>query len=174
MSTGRDDDALSWGGDDDPTLDVGGRADEPDSSGEAGAEASDTPPTLPEGFTALGRGSDGVGRLERDGTVTLPGDAVPMSSAMLLTLGVIAGAYLLFTIGWIVGGLRLEGTARFLVSQLGYRLSFWLAVAAPALWFGTVLALTRTARSWVRLVWLIGGLALLIPWPFVMVGAVGQ
>ena len=177
MSPRSDDDALSWGGDDDPTLDVGTRA----------AADADVPPTdapvpaepaaLPDGFTAVGKGSDSFGRAVagKDGAVQDDDGAPPqLGNGAFIALGVLVGVYALFTIGWIVGGLRLEGTARFLLSQLGYRLSFWLAVAAPALWFGTVLALTRTARSWVRLVWLIGGLALLIPWPFVMVGAVGQ
>lgn len=168
MSNGRDDDALSWGGDDDPTLEVSGRAAASD------AVQAPEPLALPDGFTAVGRGSADVGRVEPDGTVTMPGSRAPLSSGLLVTLGITAGAYLLFTIGWIVGGLRLQGTARFLVSEVGYGLSFWLAVAAPALWFATVLLLTRTAKSWVRIVWLIGGLALLIPWPFVMVGAVGQ
>lgn len=171
VSRGPDDDALSWGGDDDPTLDVRGRAAEadqtPDPDGGHAAAA------LPDGYTAVGRGADAVGRIEADGSITMPGEAPPMSSAMLVALGVVVGAYLLFTIGWVVGGLRLQGTAQFLVSQVGYRLSLWLAVAAPALWLTTVLVLTRTAKSWVRITWLIGGLVLLIPWPFVMVGAVG-
>jgi hypothetical protein len=34
--------------------------------------------------------------------------------------------------------------------------------------------LSRTAKAWVRLVWLVAGLVLLVPWPFVMVGAVGR
>lgn len=162
MSTGRDDDALRWDGDDDPTLDDGVRA------------AAEEPLALPEGFTAVGKDSDRVGRIERDGTVVMPGDHAPMSNATLVTLGIIGGAYLLFTIGWIVGGLRLQGTAQFLVSPVGYRVSFWLAVLAPALWFGTTYLLTRASKAWVRIVWLVGGLALLVPWPFVMVGAVGQ
>ncbi|MGB4779317.1 DNA polymerase III subunit gamma/tau [Microbacterium sp.] len=165
------DDALSWGGDDDPTLDVGSRpAPEPEPA--PGREAA--PPALPLGFTAVGRGSDEVGRIEADGTVTLPGEPAPLSNAVLVSLGILGGAYALFTVGGIIGGLRLQGTAQFLVSPVGYRFAFWLAVVAPALWFLTAYVLTRGAKAWVRLVWLIGGLALLIPWPFMFVGAVGQ
>ena len=97
-----------------------------------------------------------------------------MGNAALVSLGILGGVYALFTIGWIIGGLRLEGTAQFLVSPVGYRFAFWLAVIAPALWFATVYLLTRLSKPWLRLVWLIGGLALLVPWPFVMIGAVGQ
>lgn len=175
MSTADDDDALSWGGDDDPTLSVGARpaADEPND-----AAVASVPPVLPDGFTAVGRGADAVSNASSapagnsaDAPVT--DEPQPLSSSLLVALGVIAGAYLLFTIGWIVGGLRLEGTALFLVSAVGYRFAFWLAVAAPALWFVAVLVLTRTTRSWVRVVCLVAGLLLLVPWPFVMVGAVG-
>lgn len=165
MSSGPDDDALSWGGDDDPTLDVGARP--------AGGEDGE-PLALPDGFTAVGKDSQKVGHIEADGTVVMPGEPAPMSSTMLIGLGILAGAYLLFTIGWIVGGLRLQGTAQFLVSPVGYQAALWLAVAAPALWFGTVFVLTRDTKSWVRLVWLVAGVVLLVPWPFVMVGAVGQ
>ncbi|WP_336633198.1 MULTISPECIES: DNA polymerase III subunit gamma/tau [unclassified Microbacterium] len=184
MSTGRDDDALSWGGDDDPTLDVGRtspaepapatpRASEADAR-DAGAGTSEAAPALPDGFTAVGKGSAEVGRIDADGTVTMPADAPQTSNAMLVTLGVLAGVFLLFTIGWVVGGLRLQGTAQFLVEPVGYTVALWLAVAAPAVWFVTVLLLTRTSKAWVRLVWLIGGLALLVPWPFILVGAIGR
>ncbi len=97
-----------------------------------------------------------------------------MGNALLITVGVVGGIFLLYTIGWIVGGLRLEGTAQFLVSPLAYQFGFWLAVAAPAVWFATVFLLTRGARAWVRIVWLLAGVALLVPWPFIMTGAVGQ
>lgn len=179
MTTGREDDALSWDGDDDPTLVAPRRAPrEPDAPPRAddadGQEAGVAPVALPDGYAAVGRGSADVGRVEADGSVVMPGDRAPMSSALLVTLGIIAGVFLLFTIGWIVGGLRLQGTADFLVSPVGYRFAFWLAVAAPAVWFVTAFLLTRAARTWVRVVWLLAGLVLLVPWPFIMVGAVGQ
>lgn len=164
MSTGRDDDALRWDGDDDPTL----------VSSQSSAVPKEEPLALPDGFTAVGKDSEKVGRIEADGAVVMPGERAPLSNTVLLTLGVLAGVYLLFTIGWIVGGLRLQGTAQFLVSPVGYRFAFWLAVIAPALWFATVYLLTRLSKPWLRLVWLIGGFALLVPWPFVMIGAVGQ
>ncbi|MCT9001501.1 DNA polymerase III subunit gamma/tau [Microbacterium memoriense] len=158
MSTGRDDDPLSWGGDDDPTLEVG------------------TPvaaPTLPAGFTAVGRGSDDVARIAQAGTATPVAGPVPLSNAMLVTIGVIGGIYALYVVGWFIGGVRLQGTANFLVSPVGYGAALWLAVAAPILWFVTAFVLTRTSKSWVRIGWLVAGLALLLPWPFILVGAVG-
>ena len=45
MTAGRDDDALTWDGDDDPTLDVG-------------AAAPGESPPLPAGWNAVGKGSE--------------------------------------------------------------------------------------------------------------------
>ncbi|KIC57653.1 hypothetical protein [Microbacterium hominis] len=186
MSTRRDDDALSWDGDDDPTLDVGHRApretaadaadDDPAGveDGATGGASGGEPLALPDGFTAVGKGSTAVGHIDADGTVTMPDEPTQMSNAMLVTLGILAGAYLLFTIGWIIGGLRLQGTAEFLVSPVGYAAALWLAVAAAPVWFLTVFVLTRAAKAWVRVLLLVGGLALLVPWPFILVGAVGR
>ena len=56
-----------------------------------------------------------------------------------------------------------------------YQGSFWLAVLAPILWFATVFLLTTRSKPWVRFAWLIAGVALLlVPWPFILIGAVGQ
>lgn len=171
MTSGRDDDALSWDGDDDPTLDVGVAA--PDPLESSGIEAS-APVGLPDGFAAVGKGSDDVGRLDGDGVLVVEEESPPLGNALLISLGVFGGVLLLYTIGWIIGGLRLAGTAQFLVAPAGYQFALWLAVAAPALWFVATLVLTRGSRAWLRIVWLVAGLVLLVPWPFIMTGAVGQ
>lgn len=173
MTDPRDDEALSWGGEDDPTLDVGtSPVDEREPAPEA---APAERPALPDGYEAVGRGSDDVGRIEADGTVTPSGAPAPTGNAMLITLGILGGVYLLYTIGWIIGALRLDTVAPMLiVSPAAYVPAFWLAVLAPALWFAVTLWLTRPSRGWVRVAWLIGGAVLLIPWPFIMIGAVGQ
>lgn len=164
-----DDDALSWGGDGDPTLDAG-----PAPAPAASASAAADPIALPDGFTPLGKGSDHVGRIHADGTTTMPGAPAQVGNAMLVTLGVMVGVYVLYVVGWIIGGLRLAGTAQFLVDPAAYQVAFWLSVVAPLLWFVAVYALTRHSRSWVRVTWLVAGIALFIPWPFIMTGAVGQ
>lgn len=163
------DDALNWDGDDDPTLDVGS------------ARATERPPApdadpvaLPDGFNAVGRGSDEVGRIQSDGTIVMPGDRRGVGNAGLIALGIFGGVYLLYIIGWVIGGLRLQGAARYLVLDVMFQGSLWLAIIAPVLWFATVLLLARRARGWVRFVWLAAGVVLLIPWPFIMVGAVGR
>jgi hypothetical protein len=167
MPNGRDEDALSWGGDDDPTLDVGSRP------------ADLTP--LPDGFTAVGRGSDAVVTSSADDSSPESASADPVSddrpsqlgNAALICLGLLGGIYLLFTIGWLIGGLRLQGVAVFLVDPVAFVPALWLAVLAPAIWFAATLLLTRGAAAWQRWVWLVAGAVLFVPWPFIMIGAVG-
>ena len=91
-----------------------------------------------------------------------------------MRLGILGGVYLLYILGWIFGGLRLQGQAQYLVTDVMFQGSLWLAILAPALWFATAFLLTRHARPWLRFVWLIAGVVLLIPWPFILVGVIGQ
>ena len=138
-----------------------------------------TEPTLPAGFTAVGKDADTVGLATAESqngerAADEPAERKPMTNAMLITFGILSGFYLLFTLGWLIGGFRLQGSAQYLVTDVMFQGSFWLAVIAPALWFGTVYLLTRGSAAWVRIVWLIAGAVLLVPWPFIMVGVVGQ
>jgi hypothetical protein len=41
-------------------------------------------------------------------------------------------------------------------------------------WFATELVVTRGRRLWVRFAWLVAGVVLLVPWPFIMVGVIGR
>ncbi len=183
MTTPRDDDALTWDGDDDPTLEVGGGPD--DSATEAEASTTDASASaLPAGYTAVGKGADSLGAApgeeepvaepEASDAEPSPQERAPMGNAALIATGVLGGVYALWTIGWIIGGLRLQGWRPFLVTDAMYQGSLWLAILAPALWFGTTFLLTRQSKPWVRFAWLAAGLILLVPWPFAAIGAVGQ
>ncbi len=155
-----DDDALSWDGDDDPTLDTGAPA-------SVAKPAPDTStPQTPDAATTAPASSEAAPPAEEE--------RAPMGNAMLITIGVLAGFYAIFTIGWVIGGLRLRDAAHYAVADVAFQGPLWLSVLAPALWFSTVYLLTRRSESWVRLLWLVVGAILLVPWPFVMVGAVGQ
>ncbi|WP_156761985.1 DNA polymerase III subunit gamma/tau [Microbacterium karelineae] len=157
--TSRDDDGLRWDGDDDPTLHAtpevepdaaSAPADEPDPAAE---EPSDEAPAEPDPAPARG------------------------GSVALVAYGVLGGVYALWTVGWILGTLRLRDwieTATETVADVMFRGSMVLAIAAPALWFLTTLAATRRKRAWQRFLWLGAGVVLLIPWPFVMVGVIGR
>ena len=88
--------------------------------------------------------------------------------------GVIGGFSALYAIGWLIGALRLQGTAQFLVAPVAYQISLWLAVLAPLVWFAAVFLLTAGSKTWLRFAWLAAGVVLLVPWPFIMVGAIGR
>lgn len=90
-----------------------------------------------------------------------------------MTLGVLGGIFALYSVGWLIAGIRLREVATFLVSPVAFEVTLWLTVLAPPIWFGTVLLLTRRSRVWLRIVLLVAGAALLVPWPFIMVGAIG-
>ncbi len=156
-------DAFSWEGDDDRT-DV-----KPAAKPAAG-------PALPRGWNAVGKGSEGVARLEDDGATGITAEAEEqsqLSTTMLLLLGVFGGVYLLYSVGWAIGGSNLKPLANLIVSDAMYLPWQILAIAAPALWMLTVWVLTRRSAGWIRILLLLAGAVLLVPWPFVMVGAVG-
>lgn len=101
-------------------------------------------------------------------------DAAPMASAlgsaMLVTYGIIGGVYLLYSIGWIINIPRDNFTASNLFFEIMYQLGQFLAIAAPPLWFGLAFLLTRGRRPLVRLGWLVAGVLLLAPLPFILSG----
>ena len=186
MTSGRDDEALNWDGDDDPTLVTSGAepvalervASEPfvvvvdDVHDDVAMDAE--PPSLPEGWNAVGRGSETV--IDETAVESAPvphAVASGTTNVALIATGVLAGVYLLYAIGWLIGGLRLQGRAMYLVTDVMYQGSLWLAAFAPVVWFATVLFTTRRSHPWVRYVWLAAGAVLLVPWPFIMIGAVG-
>ncbi len=171
--TSDSDDALSWDGDEGgaPTGRAPKKPAQPRSAPAAAgqAERSADDPALPEGWNAVGKGSAAVVR---------PGDDddeehQPLSTAMLLILGIVGGVYLLYSVGWVVGGLRLKPLANFFVADAMFLPWFVLAVAAPLLWFLASWVLTRGRAGWIRVSALLLGVVLLVPWPFVTVGAIG-
>ncbi|WP_249186324.1 hypothetical protein [Microbacterium paraoxydans] len=192
--TSDSDDALSWEGDDHATPRRPGRprqretAASPVDPAPVGASSLDDAeiddPTAdastvpaPSGDRAVMSESAGTaGRAATPSAVAVEDDDAPagLSNAMLLLVGVVGGIYLLYSIGWIVGGLRLQPLASFLVADAMFLPWFVLAIAAPALWFLATWVLTRGRAAWVRVVLLLAGVVLLVPWPFVTVGVVGS
>jgi hypothetical protein len=177
--TSDSDDALSWDGDESdapPKPASGERSPTP-------AEATRSPQTaaqssavgqaaadLPDGWNAVGRGSDAMSHAEVPGDDERP----PLGTSMLLTLGIVGGVYLLYSVGWVIGGLRLKPLANLIVADAMYLPWFVLAVAAPALWFLATWVLTRAKAGWIRIALLLVGVVLLVPWPFVTVGVIGS
>lgn len=173
MTSDPDDDALTWDGDD------ATRLARPAGTDAAPAAQPAEKTALPEGGNAVGRGSDTAAHradtTERDADpVAEDEERPPLSTGMLLTLGVVGGVYLLYSVGWVVGGLRLKPLANFFVADAMFLPWFVLAIAAPALWFLASWVLTRDKATWIRVGVLLLGVVLLVPWPFVTVGAIGS
>ncbi|MEH3089088.1 MAG: DNA polymerase III subunit gamma/tau [Microbacterium arborescens] len=170
--TRRDDDALSWAGDDDPTLASGPPeaavvADPAPATGTARDTSSAPSRSDPEAPPA--------GDIVSSGTAPSGDDdegPAPASSAALVSLGILGGIYLLYTIGWIVGGLRINAVAGFIVAPTASLPAVIVAMFAPAVWFGVTYLLTRGRATWQRFAWLVAGAVLLVPWPFAMLGTV--
>lgn len=166
MRSDGDDDALSWDGDDALEArrpEMRSRRTRPQESPrsvsapkqpDAPAAASD-----PSAVQATDAGDDD----EPQG----------LSTVTLVALGILGGVYLLYTVGWVIGGVGMQAPVMFTLPAFLYQAALWLAVLAPALWFVAVLVVTRGAKDWVRIVWLIAGAALLVPWPFVVSGGGG-
>jgi len=164
------DDALRWEGD------------EPDARD---APANKAPSAAPQDPTSAALARDAEQSLRRADGATAPAGAATTSAdvvdepaatgnAALVFYGIIGGVYLLFAVGWIVGGFRLRPRASLLLVDWMYFPWMWLAALASVLWFAAAWVLTRGKATWIRIVALIAGVALLVPWPFVMFGTVGS
>jgi hypothetical protein len=91
------------------------------------------------------------------------------SAAVTAVTGLAGGLYIAYTVGWIlsIGTLQLTGAT--LLIEVLYQFGEFLAIIASALWFGTVMVLTRNGtRSAVRLGWLALGALVLVPWPLLI------
>lgn len=155
MSSDSDDDALSWEGD--AALDA--RRPEPRPSERATRPAAASHSPAAEAFDTASAAPDD----EPQG----------IGTATLVMLGILGGVYLLYTVGWVIGGVGMQAKAMFMLPAPLYLASMWIAVLAPALWFVATLVLTRGGRDWVRISALVVGAALLVPWPFVVAGGGG-
>lgn len=97
-------------------------------------------------------------------------EIIQTSSALLITYGVFVGAYVLFVVGWIVAVGNIAIPVIDVLPTIMYRLGEFLAVVAPALWFGVVFLLTRGGNTRRRVLLLLLGLVLVAPWPFILGG----
>ncbi len=105
--------------------------------------------------------------------VAPPAAKAQIPAALLVTYGILAGAYLIYTFGWVLSILRyndpvLRPASPEPLNAFMFGLGEILAVLAPALWFAAALLLTRGRKPLVRLVVLLVGLVVVLPWPFVL------
>jgi len=102
---------------------------------------------------------------------TSPAGKPQMPAALLVTYGILAGAYLLYTVGWVASVQRYNATVVTSSEPLNafmFGLGQILAMLAPALWFAATLLLTRGRKPVIRLLVLLVGLAAVVPWPFAL------
>jgi len=97
------------------------------------------------------------------GPVLAPGT----SSAMLVVFGVFGGIYLLYTVAWLITAMQPGYTTGNALNDLMTQISSVLAVLAAPAWFIAALALTASRRNWVRILFLVLGIVVLLPWGFV-------
>ncbi|ROQ41458.1 hypothetical protein EDF46_0837 [Frondihabitans sp. PhB188] len=93
-----------------------------------------------------------------------------LSSGMLVAHGVFAAILLLYTVAWLLAVTRATAPGLAGASLTLWHLGQWLAVFAPALWFAATLSLTPASSARRRVVWLLVGVIVLIPWQFVYGG----
>ena len=155
MPRDTDDEALTWAGDDEPA---------PSSATAPAAKASAPSPKVAPGWRVVGK----------PGAPAVASDTQPrtqMGSVALVVHGILGGMYLLYVIGWLIAAQRDSAAPADIVGSVMYTIGLWFAVLAPALWFGTVLWLTRGAvSSRTRLIALAVGVVVLIPVPFLVGG----
>ncbi|SFR75100.1 hypothetical protein SAMN05428970_1853 [Agromyces sp. CF514] len=172
MTRETDDDALRWEGDDDPTLapgwkKVGPTVKAPAADAGSGAQGSAAASGVrePAGAADDADVDADVDADADDADEVKPGSAAQTGSVELVVLGILAGVYLLYTIGWFITALRTSVPGISVVSDTMYALGLWLAVLAAPCWFALAL---RAGGRRARLVWLIAGALVLAPLPFVL------
>jgi hypothetical protein len=86
---------------------------------------------------------------------------------MLVIYGIFGGIYLLFTVAWLITALRTTVATGTPLDDIMTQASTILAVAAAPAWFIASLALAAGRPSWVRILALIVGVIVLLPWGLV-------
>ena len=95
-------------------------------------------------------------------------EAPSLSPVALLAFGVLAGVYLLYSVAWLITVLRNPTQIADAFSNFMFVSGLWLAVLFPAAWFGATLWLGRERSPWLRILFLVLGAAVLIPWPYIV------
>lgn len=89
------------------------------------------------------------------------------SSLLLVSYGVLGGVYLIYTLGWLISIQRSMTSLPNLFDEIMFQFGEFLAIASPAIWFAAIFLLTGR-RPIIRLLLLVLGIVVLVPWPFVL------
>ncbi|RWZ61101.1 hypothetical protein ELQ92_08625 [Labedella populi] len=152
MSTD-DEDALSWAGDDVPATEV----------------SRGTRPAGERNHAVTAEPAEGNGAASRHDIDRGPASG-ETGSLVLVLLGLLGGAHLLYSVGWVlaIGPLQASFRPVDLLGTAMFSLGLVAAAASPVVWFVSVFWFTRSRPSWQRIAALVVGVLLLVPWPFVV------
>src|SRR6188768_1538430 len=139
MKAGDDEEALRWEGDVEPRVEPAPK--KMDAAKVDAAPAPAAPAADPEAST--------------DNAAS---DRPTTSSFLLISYGILAGAYLIYTIGWVTVLGAPRPVTSDILGEIGYWFNVGLAIASPAIWFGAAFLLTRGRKPIVRLLALLLGL----------------
>lgn len=143
MST-HEDDALSWADDEDRLVTGAPQSAKRDARGASSVNSSTK------------EAADGTDDNVQTG----------LSSIALVGFGIFGGIYLLSSVAWLITALRNPTQIADPLGNGMFVLGLWLAVAAPSLWFAAVLYLGSHSSVSKRMVFLLLGAFVLIPWPY--------
>jgi hypothetical protein len=130
-----------------------------DINADAGADA--------DAGAGAGAGNGGRGNTSTLSPLMTP--AVGGTSLASTVLTALFGlVYLAYSLGWIIGITLVPLNGPTLLIEVMYQFSEFLTILASAMWFATVLSLTRKGRAVHRFGWLALGTLVLIPWPIVL------
>ena len=95
--------------------------------------------------------------------------ATPSSVAGAAASVLFAVLYLGIVVGWILSVQITGSSATDVFSQVAWQFGEFVAIVAGALWYLAVLTLTPDLRTAVRIGWFALGVAVLLPWPILLV-----
>jgi hypothetical protein len=90
------------------------------------------------------------------------------NSALLVVYGIFAGAFLLYVVGWIIAIQSIDTAGAGALALILDRVGQFLSFLSPAIWFFGVLLLVPANRPRARILWLVLGVLVLAPWPFIL------
>jgi hypothetical protein len=143
-----DEDALSWAGETDPTHVASSARDKAASKSAAKSDAK-----------SASKSNDEPGADDQ---------RKPMHPAVLIAFGIFAGVYLLYAVGWVIFGYAYSPSVQGVFFAIMYEVGVALAIASPFLWAAAVWL--RVKRPTWRMLWLVIGVIVLAPWPFIIGG----
>jgi hypothetical protein len=99
---------------------------------------------------------------------TLDDRAEAANPVLLVVMGILAGVYLLYMVGWILFGFSTRVPVQGVFFAIMYQVGVALAIASPFLWAAATWLRVKNAA--LRLLWLFVGVLVLAPWPFIVGG----